>query len=42
MMSTYNTVLNAPMLSIDTRLGFIRRKGTGTYQANAAGLTHRE
>lgn len=32
MMSTYNVVSNAPMLSINTRLGFIRHKEIGTYQ----------
>ena len=32
MMSTYNAVSNAPMLSINMRLGFIRHKEIGTYQ----------
>ena len=32
MMSTYNAVSNAPMLSINVRLGFVRRKEIGTYQ----------
>ncbi|MGI4939273.1 MAG: hypothetical protein ACRYHQ_01670 [Janthinobacterium lividum] len=32
MISNYNTVSNAPMLSINTRLSFIRRKEIGTNQ----------
>ena len=32
LMTTNNAVSNAPMLSINTRLGFVRHKETGTYQ----------
>lgn len=32
MMDTYSALANAPMLSINTRLGFVRHKETGTYQ----------
>jgi len=32
MMSNYNAVSNAPMLSINARLGFVRHKEIGTYQ----------
>ena len=38
MMSTYNAVANAPMLSINTRLGFVRHKEVGTYQAGRDAL----
>ena len=37
-MSTYNAVVNAPMLSINTRLGFVRHKEIGTYQAGRDAL----
>ena len=32
MMTTYNAQSNAPMLSINARLGFVRHKQVGTYQ----------
>ena len=32
MMTTYNAASNAPMLSINARLGFVRHKQVGTYQ----------
>lgn len=38
MMSTYNAVVNAPMLSINARLGFVRHKEVGTYQVGPAAL----
>ena len=38
MMSTYNAMANAPMLSINTRLGFVRHKEIGTYQAGRDAL----
>jgi len=38
MMRTCNAVVNAPMLSINARLGFVRHKEVGTYQVGPAAL----
>lgn len=39
MMSTYNALANAPMLSINTRMGFVRFKEIGTYQIGPDAVT---
>lgn len=38
LMTTNNAASNAPMLSINARLGFVRHKEVGTYQVGPAAL----